>query len=61
MRRAPEATALVHEEQSLSYEELNRQANQLAHYLISLGVKPDERVAILWSVEWGWWWGCWGY
>ncbi len=44
--RAPEATALVHEEQSLSYEELNRQANQLAHYLISLGVKPDERVAI---------------
>ena len=42
----PEAIALVYEEQSLSYEELNRQANQLAHYLIGLGVKPDERVAI---------------
>ena len=37
---------MVYEEQSLSYGELNRQANQLAHYLSSLGVKPDERVAI---------------
>ena len=46
VRRTPEAIALVYEEQSLSYEELNRQANQLAHYLIGLGVKPDERVAI---------------
>ncbi|HEY6253916.1 MAG TPA: amino acid adenylation domain-containing protein, partial [Candidatus Angelobacter sp.] len=46
VRRTPEATALVYEEQSLSYEELNQQANQLAHYLIGLGVKPDNRVAI---------------
>ena len=38
--------AVVHEEQSLSYGELNRRANQLAHYLTELGVKPDERVAI---------------
>ena len=46
VRRTPEAIAVVYEEQSLSYEELNRQANQLGHYLIGLGVKPDERVAI---------------
>ena len=32
--------------QQLSYGELNRRANQLAHYLRELGVKPDERVAI---------------
>jgi amino acid adenylation domain-containing protein len=44
--RTPEATALVYEEQSLSYAELNQQANQLGHYLISLGVKTEERVAI---------------
>ncbi|MBN3105947.1 AMP-binding protein, partial [Pectobacterium brasiliense] len=25
---------------------LNRRANQLAHHLLSLGVKPDDRVAI---------------
>ena len=29
----------------LSYGELNRRANQLAHYLRELGVKPDDRVA----------------
>ncbi|KPA90300.1 amino acid adenylation enzyme/thioester reductase family protein [Pseudomonas asplenii] len=30
----------------LSYEQLNRQANQLAHRLIELGVEPDARVAV---------------
>ena len=30
----------------MSYGELNRRANQLAHYLRELGVKPDDRVAI---------------
>ena len=34
------------EEQELSYGELNGRANQVAHYLRNLGVKPDERVAI---------------
>ncbi|BBI49020.1 hypothetical protein HORIV_14410 [Vreelandella olivaria] len=42
----PEATALVFEEQSLSYAELNARANRLAHYLIGLGVKPETRVGI---------------
>ena len=44
--RTPDATALVFEDASLSYAELNRRANQLAHYLRTLGVKPDCRVAI---------------
>ena len=43
---APEATAVVFETQSLSYAELNRHANQLAHRLIGLGVVPDSLVAI---------------
>ncbi|BBI49016.1 hypothetical protein HORIV_14370 [Vreelandella olivaria] len=42
----PEATALVFEDQSLSYAELNARANRLAHYLIDLGVKPETRVGI---------------
>ena len=46
VERAGEATAVVFEEQELSYGELNRRANQLAHYLRKLGVKPDARVAI---------------
>ncbi|WP_338910436.1 non-ribosomal peptide synthase/polyketide synthase [Mycetohabitans rhizoxinica] len=44
--RTPEATALVTQEQTLSYAELNARANRLAHQLIELGVKPDARVAI---------------
>ncbi|MBI6550804.1 non-ribosomal peptide synthetase, partial [Xenorhabdus lircayensis] len=46
VQRSPEATAVVFEEQSLSYHELNRRANQLAHHLIAFGVRPDDRVAI---------------
>ncbi|WP_244560170.1 AMP-binding protein, partial [Ensifer aridi] len=46
VRRAPDAVAVVFEGQSISYGELNVQANRLAHHLIGLGVKPDERIAI---------------
>ncbi|PPB80692.1 non-ribosomal peptide synthetase, partial [Mycetohabitans endofungorum] len=46
VERTPEATALVYEEQALSYAQLNAQANRLAHQLIEWGVKPDARVAI---------------
>ncbi|AIA70439.1 hypothetical protein EV46_07535 [Pectobacterium atrosepticum] len=42
----PDATAVIFEEQSLSYAELNRRANQLAHRLLTLGIKPDDRVAL---------------
>jgi amino acid adenylation domain-containing protein len=45
-RTSPDATAVVYEEASLTYAELNRRANRLAHYLRGLGVKPDARVAI---------------
>ena len=44
--RTPEAIALVFEDQQLSYQALNAKANQLAHYLISLGVGPEVLVAI---------------
>ena len=46
VKKTPKAEAVVFEDASLSYEELNRRANRLAHYLRELGVKPDERVAI---------------
>ncbi|WNJ96980.1 amino acid adenylation domain-containing protein [Vibrio ruber] len=44
--RNPDATAVVFEDQSLSYAELNARANQLAHWLIEQGVRPDSRVAV---------------
>ncbi|NHB98849.1 non-ribosomal peptide synthetase, partial [Photorhabdus stackebrandtii] len=46
VKLAPDATAVVFEGQSLSYGELNRRANRLAHHLLALGVQPDDRVAI---------------
>ncbi|MCF7697667.1 amino acid adenylation domain-containing protein, partial [Mycetohabitans sp. B2] len=46
VERTPKTTALVYEDQTLSYAQLNAQANRLAHRLIELGVKPDARVAI---------------
>jgi len=44
--RAPEAVALVCGSQQLSYGELNRRANQLAHHLRRGGVGPEVPVAI---------------
>ncbi|KAF9287993.1 hypothetical protein BGZ68_000948 [Mortierella alpina] len=46
VERTPEAIAVVHENQCLSYTELNTRANSLAHQLIALGVQPDSPVAI---------------
>nr|WP_269749532.1 non-ribosomal peptide synthetase [Xenorhabdus lircayensis] len=46
VQRTPDAIAVIFEAQSLSYRELNCQANRLAHHLIALGVRPDDRVAI---------------
>ena len=44
--QTPDAEALVWDDERLTYAELNARANRLAHYLRSLGVKPDDRVAI---------------
>ncbi len=46
VERTPDAVAVVFEDQQLTYGELNARANQLAHYLLSLGVKPDLLVGI---------------
>jgi amino acid adenylation domain-containing protein len=44
--RTPEAVALVFEGQELTYRELNARANQLAHHLRRLGVRPQTLVGI---------------
>jgi amino acid adenylation domain-containing protein len=44
--QTPEAAALIFKDQNLSYRELNLRANQLAHYLIQQGVRPESRVGI---------------
>ncbi|WP_442947635.1 amino acid adenylation domain-containing protein [Nostoc sp.] len=42
----PDAVAVVFDNQQLTYHQLNCRANQLAHYLRSLGVKPDTLVGL---------------
>ncbi|WP_051181214.1 amino acid adenylation domain-containing protein [Thermithiobacillus tepidarius DSM 3134] len=42
----PDAPAALFQGESLSYAELNRRANQLAHTLQGLGIGPDDRVGI---------------
>ncbi len=46
VERTPEAVAVVFKQENLTYRELNCRANQLAHYLQTLGVKPDVLVGI---------------
>jgi len=46
VKRTPQATALVFGGEKVSYDELNRRANRLAHSLRKKGVRPEERVGI---------------
>lgn len=43
----PDAPAVVYEHEQLTYGELNKRANQLAHHLKRLGVGPDTAVGLL--------------
>jgi amino acid adenylation domain-containing protein len=48
VERTPDTLALLQEDDSLTYQELNERANRLARYLRSLGVGPEVRVG-LWA------------
>ncbi len=44
--RTPDATAVICEGRSLTYRELDREANRLANRLIALGARPDTLVGL---------------
>ncbi len=46
VERTPDATACVFEKHQLTYRELNRRANQVAHYLQKRGAHPEMLVGI---------------
>ncbi len=49
VEKTPDAIAVKFEDQELTYSQLNERANQLAHYLLCLGVKADSLIGL--SVE----------
>jgi amino acid adenylation domain-containing protein len=46
VERTPDAVAIAWENHALTYRELNRRANQVAHYLRKSGVSRDQTVGI---------------
>ncbi|MBW4611881.1 MAG: amino acid adenylation domain-containing protein [Desmonostoc vinosum HA7617-LM4] len=46
VERTPDAIAVIFDDQKLTYQELNRQANKLAHQLQSLGVESETKVGL---------------
>ncbi len=47
VQRTPDALAVISEDQQLTYRELNKRANQVAHYLQSFGAGPDSPIGIM--------------
>ncbi len=45
VKSKPNNIAVLFGKNSLTYDELNKKANQLAHYLLSMDVKPDMPIA----------------
>lgn len=45
--RCPENTSIIYEGQTLSYYELNRYVEALAHYLEGLGIRKADKVAVM--------------
>ncbi|QLF91733.1 non-ribosomal peptide synthase/polyketide synthase [Pseudomonas sp. ABC1] len=46
VKKTPDAVAVVFGDKELTYQELNKKSNQLAHKLLELGVGPDVLVGI---------------
>ena len=46
-RATPDALAVAWADQEVTYAELNRRANRVAHHLVGLGIGPEARVGVL--------------
>ncbi|MBF0240514.1 MAG: AMP-binding protein [SAR324 cluster bacterium] len=42
----PHNIAVYHRNQILNYEQLERRSNQLAHYLLSLKIQPEQLIGL---------------
>lgn len=46
VRQTPNAIAAIFKTEKITYQELNNKANQLAHYLKSLGVNSETLIGV---------------
>lgn len=46
VNQTPDVIALTYQKEKLTYQELNNRANQLAHYLQSLGIKLEDKIGV---------------
>ena len=44
---SPDAAAIAYKSETLSYRAVNEKANQIAHYLVSKGIKPGSLVGVM--------------
>ncbi len=49
VRKNKEKTAVIFKDKTLSYDELDKQSNKLANYLLSKGVKKDDIIGIMFN------------
>jgi len=54
VEKTPDTVAVSFEEKQLTYRELNKHANKIAHYLQTLNVGPEVMVGICLSDRWIW-------
>jgi amino acid adenylation domain-containing protein len=47
VKNNPQHIALIKSEKTMTYGELNKQANRLAHFLIQTGIKPQDNIGLL--------------
>ncbi|HIK07102.1 MAG TPA: amino acid adenylation domain-containing protein, partial [Trichormus sp. M33_DOE_039] len=45
-QQTPDATAVAFADKTLTYAELNAKSNQIAHYLLQLGIKSEARIGV---------------
>ncbi len=50
--KAPDAVAVICGDEQVTYQKLNRRANQLAHHLLNCGVKADSLVGVCLERSW---------
>jgi long-chain acyl-CoA synthetase len=46
-KQHPDKVAIIHDDQRISYQQLNTQANSLAHHLQTNGITKGDRIALL--------------